>query len=61
MASIGFDKIDSYVIDLGQDLRLGMEKTADSQGIYKFDDINIIDDAQHPLIALTETIKTKRD
>ena len=57
---LGFDKIDSYVIDLGQDLKLGMEKTADTQGIHEFKDINIIDDAQHPLIALTETIKTKR-
>lgn len=54
---LGCNEIDSYVIDLKKDLKLGMEKTADKSGIYKFDDIEIIDDAQHPLIAITESIK----
>lgn len=58
---LGLDKIDSYVIDLGKDVKLGMERTADSQGIHKFEDIHIIDDDQHPLIALTKTIKTSRE
>jgi len=49
--------IDSYVIDLKRDLELGMEREADKNGIYTFDDIEIIDDAQHPLIAITESIK----
>lgn len=53
----GYETVDSYVIDLGQDIRLGMEKTADKAGIYTFDDIEIIDDDQHPLIALTESLK----
>lgn len=57
---LGYDKIDSYVIDLKKDIKIGMERTADTQGIHKFSDINIIDDDQHPLIALTETIKTSR-
>ena len=34
-----------------------MEKTADKAGIHTFDDIEIIDDDQHPLIAITESIK----
>jgi len=54
---LGCNEIDSYVIDLKKDIKLGMEKTADNSGIYKFDDIEIIDDAQHPLIAITESIK----
>ena len=57
---LGCEKVDSYVIDLGQDIRLGMEKTADEAGIKTFDDITIIDDDQHPLIALTETIKDQQ-
>ena len=57
---LGCEKVDSYVIDLGQDIRLGMEKTADEAGIKTFDDIEIIDDDQHPLIALTETIKDQQ-
>ena len=54
---LGCNEIDSYVIDLKKDIKLGMERTADSSGIYKFDDIEIIDDAQHPLIAITESMK----
>lgn len=59
--NLGCDEIDSYIIDLQKDLELGMEKTADKAGIYTFDDIEIIDDAQHPLIAITESIKTKQN
>lgn len=53
----GYETVDSYVIDLGQDIKLGMEKTADRAGIRTFDDIEIIDDDKHPLIALTETLQ----
>ena len=58
---LGCESIDSYVIDLNQDLKLGMEKTADKSGIYTFEDIEIIDDAQHPLIAITESIKKSKE
>lgn len=54
---MGCETVDSYVVDLGQDIKLGMEKTADKAGIRKFEDINIIDDDQHPLIAITESIQ----
>ena len=54
---LGCQKIDAYVIDLGQDIKLGMEKTADKAGIHTFEDIKIIDDDKHPLIALTESIQ----
>ena len=53
----GYETVDSYVIDLGQDIKLGMEKTADKSGIRTFNDIEIIDDDKHPLIALTESIQ----
>lgn len=59
-AKIGLKEIDSYVIDLQKDISLGMEKTAEKQGIKTFKDIEIIDDDQHPLMALTETIKSSR-
>ena len=45
------------VIDLGQDIKLGMEKTADKAGIKTFDDIEIIEYDKHPLIALTESMQ----
>ena len=56
-AQQGYETVDSYVIDLGQDIKLGMEKTADKAGIETFDDIEIIDDDKHPLIALTESLQ----
>ena len=56
-SQIGYETVDSYVIDLGQDIKLGMEKTADKAGIKSFDDIEIIDDDKHPLIALTESMQ----
>jgi len=55
--NLGYDEIDSYVIELDQDIKLGLEKTADKEGIYTFDDIEIIDDAQHPLIAVTDSLR----
>ena len=56
---MGCETVDSYVVDLGQDIKLGMEKTADKAGIKTFDDIEIIDDDHHPLIALTESIQER--
>jgi len=57
---LGYDEIDSYVIKLDEDIKLGMEKTADKEGIFAFGDIEVIDDAQHPLIALTEGLRKER-
>ena len=56
-AKNGYETVDSYVIDLGQDIKLGMEKTADKAGIKTFDDIEIIEYDKHPLIALTESMQ----
>jgi len=58
---LGYKDIDSYVIKLDRDLKLGMEKTADKNGIYSFDDIEIIDDAQHPLIAITSSLRKEKN
>jgi IMP dehydrogenase len=57
---LGYKEIDAYVIELDRDIRLGMEKTADKNGIFSFDDIEIIDDAQHPLIAITSSMRNKK-
>jgi len=54
---LGHEEIDSYVIEIDEDIKLGIEKTADKEGIFTYKDIDVIDDAQHPLIALTETLR----
>ena len=37
--TLGCQEIDSYVIDLQQELKLGMEKTADLNGIFSLEPI----------------------
>lgn len=59
-SKLGFKEIDSYVIELEKDIKLGLEKTADADGIYTLKDIKIIDDAQHPLIAITGSLRKDR-
>lgn len=54
---LGHDEIDSYVIEIDEDMKLGIEKTADKEGILTFHDVEVIDDAQHPLIALTGVLR----
>lgn len=56
---LGYNNIDSYVIELEKDIKLGLEKTAEQSGIFTLGDIEIIDDAQHPLIALTKSLKSR--
>lgn len=56
---MGNDEISAYVITLDKPLKLGIEKTAEKNGIYTIDDIEIITDAQHPLIAVTSSLRDK--
>ncbi len=56
---LGCHDIDSYVIELDCDIHLGLEKTADKTGIFSFKDIEVIDDAQHPLIAITSSLRKR--
>lgn len=59
-SQLGYKEIDSYVIELDKDIKLGLEKTADKEGIYTLNDMDIIDDAQHPLIAITGSLRKER-
>jgi CBS domain-containing protein len=45
---LGYKQINSYLITLNEDIKLGIEKTADKNGIHHFGDIKIIDDATPP-------------
>ncbi|MDR2829677.1 MAG: CBS domain-containing protein [Methanobrevibacter sp.] len=55
--NLNHNEIDAYVIDLNKNVKLGMERTADKNGLHTFNDIKIIDDDQHPLVCITESIK----
>ena len=58
-AQMGNDEILAYVITLDKPIKLGVEKTAEKNGIHSIEDIEIIQDAQHPLIAMTGKLREK--
>ncbi|MBU4372966.1 MAG: CBS domain-containing protein [Euryarchaeota archaeon] len=57
---LGIKSMDAYVIPLGDEIHLGMEKTALSAGLRTLSDIKILDYAKHPLIEITKRL-TKDD
>jgi CBS domain-containing protein len=56
---MGCSEIMAYVIKMNKQIKLGIEKTAEKAGIYSLEDIEIISDAQHPLIAITGSLRDK--
>lgn len=54
---LGIKSMDAYVIPLGNEVQLGMEKTANSSGLHTLSDIKILDYAKHPLIQVTKRLK----
>lgn len=54
---LGIKSMDAYVIPLGDEIHLGMEKTAISAGLHTLSDIKILDYAKHPLIEITKRLK----
>lgn len=54
---LGIKSMDAYVIPIGDDIHLGMEKTAISSGLHTLSDIKILDYAKHPLIEITKRLK----
>jgi predicted transcriptional regulator len=54
---LGINNMDAYVIPLGDEVHLGLEKTAASSGLHTLSDIKILDYAKHPLIEVTKRLK----
>jgi IMP dehydrogenase len=53
------EEMDAYVIvvDAEEELELGMQRTAEKEGLESIDDIQIVDYARHPLIETTERLQ----
>jgi IMP dehydrogenase len=49
--------MDAYVIPIGDEIHLGMEKTARSSGLHTMSDVRILDYARHPLVEITKRLK----
>lgn len=56
---MGITALDAYIIDIAQDIELGMERTATAMNLRTLDDIQVLDYARHPLVALTHRIAKK--
>jgi IMP dehydrogenase len=57
---MGITALDAYIISIKEDIELGMERTAQAMNLKNLDDIQILDYARHPLMALTHRL-VKRD
>ncbi len=56
---MGIATLDAYIIDITQEIELGMERTANAMNLRTLDDIQVLDYARHPLVALTHRIAKK--
>ncbi|UUX92782.1 CBS domain-containing ParB/RepB/Spo0J family partition protein [Methanoplanus endosymbiosus] len=53
---LGIVNLDAYVIDIQEDVELGLEKTAREMNLETLDDVKVLDYARHPLVAITHRL-----
>jgi len=56
---LGIKELDAYILEMDEDIKLGLETTAAKEGIETLKDITILDYAKHPLIEVTERLMRK--
>jgi len=56
---LGITALDAYIIEILEDVELGMERTAKAMNLRTLDDIQVLDYARHPLVALTHRLGKK--
>lgn len=56
---LGITALDAYIIEISEDVELGMERTANAMNLRTLDDIQVLDYARHPLVALTHRLGKK--
>jgi IMP dehydrogenase len=56
---MGIKTLDAYVIEVNEDIELGMERTARAMNLRSLDDIQVLDYARHPLVAITHRLVRK--
>ncbi len=57
---LGITALDAYIIEIKEDIELGMERTAHAMNLRTLDDVQVLDYARHPLVAITHR-QIKRD
>jgi len=53
---LGITALDSYIIEIKEDIELGLERTAHAMNLKTLDDIQVLDYARHPLVAITHRL-----
>jgi len=53
---LGHDMLDAYIIEIKDNIELGMERTARAMNLKSLDDIQVLDYARHPLVAITHRL-----
>jgi IMP dehydrogenase len=53
---LGITALDSYIIEIKEDIELGMERTAKAMNLKTLDDVQVLDYARHPLVAITHRL-----
>ncbi len=53
---LGITNLDAYIIEVRENIELGMERTARTLNLSTLDDIKVLDYARHPLVALTHRL-----
>ncbi|MDD1716754.1 MAG: CBS domain-containing protein [Methanoregulaceae archaeon] len=53
---MGIKTLDAYVIEIDEDIELGMERTAKAMNLKSLRDIQVLDYARHPLVAITHRL-----
>jgi IMP dehydrogenase len=54
---LGFEEMDAYVIVVEDSVELGMQRTAEKEGLSSLADIEVVDYARHPLIETTKRLQ----
>jgi IMP dehydrogenase len=53
---LGIRTLDAYVIEVNENIELGLERTAKAMNLRTLDDIQVLDYARHPLVAITHRL-----
>lgn len=53
---LGIRTLDAYVIEINENIELGIERTAKAMNLKTLDDIEVLDYARHPLVAITHRL-----
>jgi IMP dehydrogenase len=53
---LGITALDAYIIEINKAVELGMERTAHAMNLKTLDDIQVLDYARHPLVAITHRL-----